>query len=529
MGGSGPWARPGRDVIAVLAGLSVLGAGMLVVRHGEVSGIEEWCFRRVNELPDALYPLVWPFQQIGVLAVGPVVAIVALVLHHRRLALAALIVTVLKLGSERAVKAFVSRQRPGTSIGPDITRRGDVHLAGESFVSGHAVLVAALAGVIAPYLPGRWRAVPWAFVVAVMFARVYVGAHNPLDVVCGAALGVAIAGAVRLVLRVAWPAPETDPDAPVASDAIAPIRSDRSARAALLALIAMTPAPGHAAAADPASTLADDVVTVASFDFAESRLLAEIYSQALETAGFDVQRAYGLGPREFVAPALASGLVEVVPEYAGTAAEFYSLGAAEPGDDVAATHDQLVAALADEPIVALAPAPAQDANTFVVTRATAERFGVSTLSDLGPVAASLTLGGPPECPNRRLCLGGLTDVYGLTFGEFLPLDAGGPLTVQALEQGQIDVALLFTTDPLLDDLDLVELADDRGLQPAENLTPLIRRELVDRWGEDITSVVDATSERLTTSGVRDLNRQLLRDRADVATVAAAWWREVGDS
>ena len=94
---------------------------MLVVRHGEVSGIEEWCFRRVNELPDALYPLVWPFQQIGVLAVGPVVAIVALVLHHRRLALAALIVTVLKLGSERAVKAFVSRQRPGTSIGADIT------------------------------------------------------------------------------------------------------------------------------------------------------------------------------------------------------------------------------------------------------------------------------------------------------------------------------------------------------------------------------------------------------------------------
>ena len=115
---------------------------------------------------------------------------------------------------------------------------------------------------------------------------------------------MAIAGAVRLVLRAAWPAPETDPDAPVTSDAIAPIRSDRSARAALLALIAMTPAPGQAAAADPASALGDDTITVGSFDFAESRLLAEIYSQALGDGRTRVQRALRLGPREFVAPAL---------------------------------------------------------------------------------------------------------------------------------------------------------------------------------------------------------------------------------
>ena len=123
-------------------------------------------FRAVNDLPEVLYPLLWPFQQLGALVVGPIVAVVALVLRRYWLALAAVIVTVAKLVSERAVKALVSRQRPFTSIGPDIEVRGDVSLVGESFVSGHAILVAALAGVVTPYLPPRWRPVPWVLVGA---------------------------------------------------------------------------------------------------------------------------------------------------------------------------------------------------------------------------------------------------------------------------------------------------------------------------------------------------------------------------
>ena len=100
-------------------------------------------FHAVNDLPDGLYPAVWPFQQLGALVLGPVVAVVALVLRRYRLAIAAVAVTVLKLVGERVVKVAVSRQRPGTSIGSEVALRGDVHLAGESFVSGHAVLVAA--------------------------------------------------------------------------------------------------------------------------------------------------------------------------------------------------------------------------------------------------------------------------------------------------------------------------------------------------------------------------------------------------
>lgn len=192
-----PWWSP--DAAAVVGGLAVVGLGMLAVRAGTVSAVEESVFHAVNDLPDALYPAVWPLQQLGALVLGPVVALVALALRRYRLAIAAVAVTLLKLAGERLVKAAVSRQRPGTSIGSEVALRGDVHLAGESFVSGHAVLVAAVAGVVTPYLHGRWKILPWVLVVAVMVGRVYVGAHNPLDVLCGAALGVAIAGLVNLL------------------------------------------------------------------------------------------------------------------------------------------------------------------------------------------------------------------------------------------------------------------------------------------------------------------------------------------
>ncbi|MDP9464312.1 MAG: phosphatase PAP2 family protein [Actinomycetota bacterium] len=198
------------DAIGAAVGLAVLVVGMILVRNGSVSRPEESVFHALNDLPGALYPLVWPSQQLGSLAVGPLVVVVAMLARRYRLALAALVATMSKLVFERIVKATVSRERPGTSIGPDVHLRGDVPTTGESFVSGHAVLVAALAGIIAPYLPGRWRALLWAVVGLVMFGRVYVGAHNPLDVVCGAGLGIAIACVINLALGVPVKEAEND-------------------------------------------------------------------------------------------------------------------------------------------------------------------------------------------------------------------------------------------------------------------------------------------------------------------------------
>ncbi len=196
------WVRRPADAVATLGGLVVLAAGMLVVRDGDVPGWERSVFHAVNDLPGALYPVLWPFQQIGAVLVGPLLALVAALLRRWRLAIALLAATVLKLVLERVVKDMVVRQRPGTSIGADVQLRGDVHASGPSFVSGHAVMVAAIACLVVPYLPRRWRPVPWVLVGLVMVARVYVGAHNPLDVVCGVALGVVIGSALNLAMAV---------------------------------------------------------------------------------------------------------------------------------------------------------------------------------------------------------------------------------------------------------------------------------------------------------------------------------------
>jgi undecaprenyl-diphosphatase len=187
-------------VAAIAVGLGVLLLGAALVGDGSVPGWEEEGFRSINDLPGWLYPVLWPGQILGALVIVPIVAFFALLARRYWLALAVLLVGVAKLVSERIVKAVVSRQRPGTSVGADINVRGDVSVAGESFVSGHAILAAAIATVIVPYVGTRGRVVLGALVLLVMVARIYVGAHNPLDVICGAGLGVALGAAINLAL-----------------------------------------------------------------------------------------------------------------------------------------------------------------------------------------------------------------------------------------------------------------------------------------------------------------------------------------
>jgi len=301
------------------------------------------------------------------------------------------------------------------------------------------------------------------------------------------------------------------------------MRSGLRIRIFILAAMAVGLAACSSGSARPANANAasHDRIRIGSFDFAESTLLAELYSQALEGGGFAVQRTFALGPREFVAPALANGLVDLVPEYAGTAVQFLSLGSVQPGADADQTHRALVRTLDGTPMRALAPAPAQDANVFVVSRQTADRHGLRSLSDVAQVAPELTFGGPPECSSRPFCLLGLERVYGLHFKEVVPLDAGGPLTRQALKSGAVEMALLFTTDPAVAGADLVELTDDRGLRPAENVTPLVRTDVADRGGPKLVELVDAVSRQLTTDDLRGLNARVAGGTG-VGEVASSW-------
>jgi len=268
-------------------------------------------------------------------------------------------------------------------------------------------------------------------------------------------------------------------------------------------------------------------VTVGSFDFPESVLLAYLYAGALSARGYPVRVLPDLGSRELVEPALMTGLVQLVPEYTGSALEFVSLGRAHATASVTVTASTLANWMGARGIVTARPAAAQDANAIVVTAATAARYRLRTISDLARAAQGLVFGGPPECPERPACLPGLRRAYGLRFRAFAALDAGGPLTRQALESGDIGVALLFTTDPAIRAQHLVVLADNRNLQSAENIVPVLRRATAERYGPGLLAALDAVSARLSTAALTALDARVELNGQDPRLVAVRWLAEQG--
>jgi osmoprotectant transport system substrate-binding protein len=262
-------------------------------------------------------------------------------------------------------------------------------------------------------------------------------------------------------------------------------------------------------------------ITVTSFDFLESEILAELYGQALRQSGYPVEVVPRLGTREIVQPALEQGRVDLVPGYLGSGLNFLSEQQRVATADPRRTHDLLRQALAARGLRALGYAPAQDRNGFVVTGAMARRHKLERISDLRPIAGQLTFGGPPECPGRPLCLGGLQDVYGLEFKHFEAM-ASRSTTAGALETGEIDVGMLETTDANLLNHDFVQLEDDRRLQPAENVVPIVRQEILAAYGPALLGVVDAVTAQLNTRDLIHLNQRVQLQGVKPPTAAAQW-------
>jgi osmoprotectant transport system substrate-binding protein len=265
-------------------------------------------------------------------------------------------------------------------------------------------------------------------------------------------------------------------------------------------------------------------IQLASFDFPESETLAELYGLALTQHGFPVEQVVQLGAREVVAPALEQGKVDMVPEYLGSALNFLNdrggVATADPG----LTHARLEQVFAPRGVSVLAYAPAQDRNGFAVTGDLARARGLEKLSDLAPMASQMVIGGPPECPQRPLCLKGLQDVYNLHFARFEAMPSRD-VTAAALETGEIDVGMIDTTHPSLlrPGVDLVQLADDRRLQPADNVVPVLRREILDAYGPPLVRLLNMVSAQLTTAELTKLNLQVAEGQP-AADAAAAWLR-----
>jgi osmoprotectant transport system substrate-binding protein len=264
-----------------------------------------------------------------------------------------------------------------------------------------------------------------------------------------------------------------------------------------------------------------DVIRIASFDFSENELLAELYAEQLRNSGLPVEVVAGLGTRELVEPALEQDLIDLVIDYSGTLLDF--LGGSEA--QTHATPEQVYAALqsrlAGRGLTALRFAQAEDANGFAVTTAFQERHGVRQVSDLRAIDDRLTFGGPPECPARRYCLRGLQDRYRLSFAAFRS-EPTRATTATALETGEIDVGMLETTDGRLASGRFVVLADDAGLQPRENVVPVVRSDVLRRYGSRLSGPLDAVTARLTTRALISLNREQLLSPDLPAEVAAAY-------
>jgi osmoprotectant transport system substrate-binding protein len=264
----------------------------------------------------------------------------------------------------------------------------------------------------------------------------------------------------------------------------------------------------------------DGAIVVGSADFPESQLIATIYAEALRANNIDVTEKLNIGSREVYVPAIRDGSIDLLPEYSGALLQYLdSATTATASNEVT----EEIKAKLPAGLIALEPSPAEDKDVLAVRQETADEYSLKTIEDLVPHAGDLTLGGPPEWKTRENGVAGLKDRYGLTFKEFLALDAGGPLTLNALLSGQIEVADVFSTDPAMRSENLVALEDTKHLFLAENITPIINE---NKARDDVRAVLADVSAALTTDDLIEMNKRVA-DLEDMSDIARDWLQDKG--
>jgi osmoprotectant transport system substrate-binding protein len=263
-------------------------------------------------------------------------------------------------------------------------------------------------------------------------------------------------------------------------------------------------------------------ITIGSTNFEEQLIVANMYQDVLKKAGAKVTLRADLGTREAVEPALASGQLDLYPDYAGTLLIFLNKNAAPQATQTSTAIPALKSLLGSKGATVLSPAPAIDTNVFAVTQATASQYHLTTLSSLQAAASKLVLGGPPECTTRPTCELGLQNVYGLHFKSFTSLDEAGPITVSALKTGEVQVAELFSSDGNIVQNHFVQLVDDKHLQPADYLIPVIRKSVNT---PAVAAALNSLSAKLTTDELSNLNIKVNVNHEDPSTVALQWLQQ----
>ncbi|PRZ41213.1 osmoprotectant transport system substrate-binding protein [Antricoccus suffuscus] len=264
-------------------------------------------------------------------------------------------------------------------------------------------------------------------------------------------------------------------------------------------------------------------ITIGSANFPESQLLAEIYAQALEGKGYKVTRNFNIGSREVYLKALKDGSIDLIPEYTGNTLNYY---VAQNGTTSDATDpDQIYADLKKnlpKELTVLDKSAAEDKDSLVVTKETADKYKLKSIEDLKPVAGDLIMGAGPEFETRKAGLVGLKDIYGIVFKSMTTLDAGGPLTVNAVKDGSVDVGDIFSTDPAIEENHFVTLTDPKNVFTPQNVVPLGTKAKLKGKAVD---ALNAVSKSLTTDKLKSMMKEISIDKADIDTVAKKYLKD----
>jgi osmoprotectant transport system substrate-binding protein len=272
----------------------------------------------------------------------------------------------------------------------------------------------------------------------------------------------------------------------------------------------------------------DPTIRLGSDGFYEAKLMAEIYGQALEAKGYKVDRtAIGIGARKVSAPALESGQFDLKPEYIGSGLAFYAAG--KQTGDPKNNQTELQNVLKPKGITVLDYSPAADQNAFVVRKETADQFKLAKMSDLTPIAGQLKFGVATDCPTNPVCGKALKDAYGIDVANATKLAACDTPMAQALAGKTIDVGELCSTQPDIAVNGWVLLEDDKKTQPADNLAPLVRDDLLGKLADKagFQKILNDVSAKMDTKTLTDLNKAIAVDKKDIAAVAKEWLKTNG--